>query len=208
MAAFLYSLFMKQYVLSPQHGFIYEWPKEKWSRFIGIVFQVTNLDDVRVCLDQIESRYPDASHACYAYKIGAKEKSSDAGEPSGTAWKPILFALHGSGYNNVLVVVIRYFGGTLLGAGGLVRSYGQCAKDVLATAPVEKKELFQEVSLVCSYDDMSIVMQCIDRVHGKVVSQDAGIVLQVKCQVNSGVVEEFVSLVKDISGGRVECIIK
>lgn len=204
MAAFLYNLFMKQYVFSPHHGFIYEWPKEKWSRFIGIVFQVSSLDDVGVCLDQIESRYPDASHTCYAYKIGSKEKSSDAGEPAGTAGKPILFAIQKSGYNNVLIVVIRYFGWTMLGAGGLVRAYGQCAKDVLDLAPQEKKELCYEIVLVCSYDDMSIVMQCVDKVQGRVVSQDAGVVLQAKCQVNIGLVKEFVSLVKDMSGGRVD----
>jgi len=158
MTAFLYSLSMKQYILSPQHGFVYEWPKEKWSRFIGIVFQIATIAVARQYLDQISSRYPDASHGCYAYKIGPKEKSSDAGEPAWTAGKPILFAIQQSGYDNVLVVVIRYFGGTLLGAAGLIKAYGQCARDVLAHAPVEKKELLEKISLVCSYDDMPIVM--------------------------------------------------
>lgn len=204
MAAFLYNRYMKQYILSPQHGFVYEWPKEKWSRFIGIVFQIENAAMVTVCLGQVESRYPDATHRCYAYKLWSVEKSSDAGEPAGTAWKPILFALQKSGYDNILVVVIRYFGGTMLGAGGLVRAYGQCARDVLTHAPQEKKELLQQISLVCSYDDMPTVMQCIEKMQGKVVSQDAGVLLQVVCEINRGYVRAFTDTVEGQSGGRVE----
>ncbi len=207
MTAFLYSLTMKQYILSPQNGFVYEWPKEKWSRFIGIVFQIDNPDIVRVCLDQVENRYPDATHRCYAYKLWSVEKSSDAGEPAGTAWKPILFALQKSAYDNVLVVVIRYFGGTMLGAWGLVRAYGQCARDVLTHAPQEKKELLQQISLVCSYDDMATVMQCIEKVQGRVVSQDAGVLLQVVCEINQGFVEGFLDMVRDSSAGRVSMTI-
>lgn len=142
------------------------------------------MDDVRQYMEDISSRYPDASHGCYAYKIGSKEKFSDAGEPAGTAGKPILFAIQQSGYDNVLVVVIRYFGGTLLGAGGLVRAYGQCARDVLDKAPIQKEELLQKISLVCDYDDMAIVMQCVDMCQGKILSQDAGVLLRIACQVN------------------------
>jgi len=114
-----------------------------------------------------------------------------------------LFAIQQSGYDNVLVVVIRYFGGTLLGAAGLIKAYGQCAREVLAQAPVEKKELLEKISLVCSYDDMPIVMQCIQKVQGRVVSQDAGVLLQVVCEVNKGFVEEFVEMISNSSAGRV-----
>lgn len=206
MTVFSYSLIMKQYISSPQHGFVYEWPKEKWSRFIGIVFQIDSLASVHVCLDQVESRYPDATHRCYAYKLWSVQKASDAGEPAGTAGKPILFAIQKSWYDTILVVVIRYFGGTMLGAGGLVRAYGQCARDILTHAPQEKKELLQKISLVCSYDDMPLVMQCIERVQGKILSQDAGILLQVVCSMNVGLVDQFMDLVKDKSGGKVEVI--
>jgi uncharacterized YigZ family protein len=186
---------------------MYEWPKEKWSRFIGIVFQIESSDVVRVCLDQVESRYPDATHRCYAYKIWSIEKSSDAGEPAGTAGKPMLFAIQKSWYDNVLVVVIRYFGGTMLWAGGLVRAYGQCAREVLAHTPQEKKEVLEKMSLVCSYDDMPIVMQCMEKVQGKVVSQDAGVLLQVVCEMNRWYMEEFVNMLRDSSGGRVEVLV-
>lgn len=88
----------------------------------------------------------------------------------------------------------------------MVRAYGQCARDAFAHAPVEKKELLQEVSLACSYDDMPIVMQCVDMCHGKVVSQDAGVLLRIVCSMNVGLVDQFMDLVQDTSGGRVEVI--
>lgn len=88
-----------------------------------------------------------------------------------------------------------------------MRSYGQCAREVLVHAPVEKKELLQEVVLACSYDDMPTVMQCVDLCQGKVVSQDAGVLLRIVCAINSGLVGQFVALVKDKSGGRVEVLL-
>gem|GEM_PF-799212 len=199
--------FMKNYITFPQHGFVFTSDPIKGSRFIGIVFQVSDVATVGVCLDQVATRYPDVTHACYAYKIGDKQKSSDAGEPAGTAGKPILHAIAQSGYDHVLVVVLRYFGGTLLGAGGLMRAYGQCARDVLTHVPVERKELLQEISVACSYDDMSIVMQCVDICQGKIVSQDAGVLLHIVCAINRGLVAQFMDVVKDKSGGRVEIII-
>ncbi len=106
----------------------------------------------------------------------------------------------------MLVVVLRYFGGTLLGAAGLIKAYGQCARDVLFHAPVEKKELLQQISFACSYDDMSIVMQCVDICQGKILSQDAGVLLRVVCSVNAGLMQQCMDLVQDKSGGRVEMI--
>ena len=95
----------------------------------------------------------------------------------------------------------------MLGAGGLVRAYGQCARDLLTHAPQEKKELLQKISLVCSYDDMPVVMQCIERVQGRILSQDAGILLQVVCSMNVGLVDQFMDLVKANSGGKVEVVV-
>lgn len=158
-------------------------------------------------MDEVSNRYPDVTHACYAYKIHEQQKSSDAGEPAGTAGKPILYAIQQSGYDAILVVVLRYFGGTLLGAGGLIRAYGQCARDVLAYAPQEKKEILTRISLVCSYDDMAMVMHCIDKVQGRVVSQNAGVLLQIVCEVNRGYVEDFEHMIRDSSGGRVSMTI-
>lgn len=103
---------------------------EKKSRFIGDVFPVSSEEEAAVCLEKIKKQYWDARHHCWAYVIGTSqplERCSDDGEPSGTAGKPILEVIRGQGLHNVLVIVTRYFGGTLLGTGGLVRAYTKAA---------------------------------------------------------------------------------
>jgi uncharacterized YigZ family protein len=107
---------------------------EKKSRFIGNIFPVCDEEEVRSILASLKSKYKDAGHHCYGYIIGNKEGFSDDGEPSGTAGKPILATLRGSGLNNVLIVVTRYFGGTLLGTGGLVRAYSESTKTAIEHA--------------------------------------------------------------------------
>ena len=119
--------------------------KVKGSRFIGRSFIVSNPDEAMEQLNKIKKIEYAATHNCYAYHIGIDPqkihfKYSDDGEPSGTAGKPIYDILHGSGLTNILVVVTRYFGGTKLGTGGLVKAYGETAKLVIEKSG--RKELF------------------------------------------------------------------
>lgn len=107
---------------------------EKKSRFIATVIPIESEDEAIVELEKIKKKYWDARHNCWAYMIGTEqvlERCSDDGEPSGTAGKPILEVIRGEEVHNVLVVVTRYFGGTLLGTGGLVRAYTGAAKEGL-----------------------------------------------------------------------------
>ena len=106
----------------------------KGSRFIGILMPCRTEDDISVCLEKVSEKYRNATHYCYAAVYNGserKEKSSDNGEPSGTAGKPILFMLKGSELSDVICVVVRYFGGTLLGTGGLVHAYSEASRIVL-----------------------------------------------------------------------------
>ena len=106
----------------------------KGSRFIGILMPCPREDCIQENIAMVSERYRDATHYCYAAVFNGserRERSSDNGEPSGTAGKPILFALKGAGISDAMVVVVRYFGGTLLGTGGLVHAYGETAKLVL-----------------------------------------------------------------------------
>ena len=112
----------------------------KGSRFIGIVLPCPDEDMVQVNLAMVAGKYPQATHYCYAcIHSGSdrREKSSDNGEPSGTAGKPILSVLRGSGLSDVMCVVVRYFGGTLLGTGGLVHAYTEASS--MAMAKVKKR---------------------------------------------------------------------
>ncbi|WP_034444037.1 YigZ family protein [Butyrivibrio sp. AE2032] len=128
---------------------------EKKSRFIGNVFRVENASEAEEKIAEISKKYWDARHNCYAYVIGANSeitKCSDNGEPSGTAGKPILEVINGSGITNVLIIVTRYFGGVLLGTGGLVRAYTQAAQAGLAACEVGEMVYAQKLTAVVGYN--------------------------------------------------------
>ena len=115
---------------------------EKKSRFIAEVFPVVSEDEISAHIEKIKKEYWDARHHCWAYVIGqdpGTERMSDDGEPAGTAGKPILEVIRGRGLTDVLIVVTRYFGGTLLGTGGLVRAYTQAALEGLGHAGILRK---------------------------------------------------------------------
>ena len=112
---------------------------EKKSRFIGEVYPVTSEDEAAAILEKVKKQYWDARHHCWAYVVGEVqpvERFSDDGEPSGTAGKPILEVLRGAGVTNTLIVVTRYFGGTLLGTGGLVRAYTKASQEALTVSTI------------------------------------------------------------------------
>lgn len=115
---------------------------EKKSRFIASVYPVESQEEADQILAQLRKKYWDATHNCFAYQIGERDeiqRCSDDGEPQGTAGKPILDVLKGNEIKNTLIVVTRYFGGTLLGTGGLVRAYGKGAKEgILAAGLIER----------------------------------------------------------------------
>lgn len=132
------------------------------SRFIGIIIPLSNDYQVKDILKELNKKYPKATHYCYAYIIGNKEKSNDDGEPSGTAGRPILEVIKNSDLHDVLLVVIRYFGGIKLGAGGLVRAYVNASKEVIDKADVFSIEThtLYEISMEYSlYDSINYHLQ-------------------------------------------------
>lgn len=115
--------------------------EEKKSRFIARVYSVGNESEAAAHIDAARKKYWDARHNCYAFVIGENNeltRCSDDGEPSGTAGKPILEVISGAGIHNCLVIVTRYFGGTLLGTGGLVRAYTKAAKEALSDSTLAR----------------------------------------------------------------------
>ncbi len=128
---------------------------EKKSRFIGQVFPVKTEEETIQIIEETKKRYWDARHHCYAYilgEYGEVTRCTDDGEPSGTAGRPILEVLQGEGIHDVLVIVTRYFGGTLLGTGGLVRAYTQAAKAGLAASQVLEKVRGHKLTIHTDYN--------------------------------------------------------
>ena len=127
----------------------------KHSRFITHAAPVEHPEQALAFIARVSD--PDATHNCWAYRIGAEYRSSDDGEPAGTAGRPILAAIEGQGYDQVVAVVTRWFGGIKLGAGGLVRAYGGSAAECLRTAPRVALIDMRTLVLACGFDDLGSV---------------------------------------------------
>ncbi len=131
---------------------------EKKSRFIGQAFPVNSEPEAQEQLAKVKSQHRGARHNVYAWVIGANNefmRSSDDGEPAGTGGRPVLETLKKSGLQNVMIVVTRYFGGILLGSGGLTRAYGKAAQLAIGAASVVKKIPAQKYAITCSYPYLS-----------------------------------------------------
>lgn len=127
---------------------------EKKSRFIAEIRPVESEEEATAFIAEVKKKYWDARHHCWAYAIGdeqVQERCSDDGEPSGTAGKPILEVIRGNEIHNVLIVVTRYFGGTLLGTGGLVRAYTQAAQEGIAVSTIVTKTQGYKVKIQTDY---------------------------------------------------------
>lgn len=127
----------------------------KRSRFLAIASSVTNEDDAKAFLTQ--ESYADANHNCWAWRMGQNYRFNDDGEPSGTAGKPILLAIDGLELDNVVVVVTRWFGGTLLGAGGLIRAYGGTAALCLRSAELIELVPTQTIFIRCHFSELALI---------------------------------------------------
>ena len=135
---------------------------EKRSKFLAFAIPVTTLDEVKEQLEYYQKKYFDARHVCYAYRLGERgdqERANDNGEPSGTAGKPILGQIHSKELTNVLVVVVRYFGGVKLGTSGLIVAYRAAACEALEAVEHIEKTINGEIVLRFSYPLLNDVLR-------------------------------------------------
>lgn len=147
---------------------------EKKSRFISLAIPVKSEEEVKEYLTQARKMYYDSTHICYAYTIGPEKKlyrMSDAGEPSGTAGRPILGQINSCDLTNILVIVVRYFGGIKLGVSGLISAYKQAAHEVLSKATIIEQIVVDELSITFDFQDMNGVMQIVKEENLKILSQ-------------------------------------
>ena len=141
---------------------------EKKSRFIADIFYIENIDEAEIKLEEIRKKYYDAKHHCYAYIIGKNGeavKSSDDGEPKGTAGHPMLDILKGESLTNCIAIVTRYFGGTLLGTGGLVRAYSESLKNALIKVKKSVLNCGYLTQFEISYDDYGKIENLVNNIN-------------------------------------------
>lgn len=137
-------------------NYIHEYEIKK-SRFIGYTFLVNSEEEIDKHLTILRKEHSTATHICYGYTLNSTAKCSDDGEPSGTAGLPILEVIRKNGLSNVLVVVVRYFGGIKLGAGGLIRAYSRCASDTIKQSDVKELNKYITYRLEVNYANMPII---------------------------------------------------
>ncbi len=138
--------------------------KDRGSKFLSFAYPVNEEVAIKDIIANVKKEYFDASHHCFAYRLGAEKlvfRSNDDGEPSGTAGKPILGQLVSNNLTNVLVIVIRYFGGTLLGTSGLINAYKLAAADVIANAEIIDKFVYVSYLISFDYNQMNQVMKIV-----------------------------------------------
>lgn len=149
--------------------------KEKGSKFIGYAFPVNDEDEVKENLTKLWEKYPDATHICYAFRLGIngdKYRANDDGEPSGSAGLPIYNQIVSKEITNVLVASIRFYGGTKLGVSGLIKAYKLSAQVVLDEAVIIEKHLTEKIKFEFSYEDQGSVMRIIDKFNAEVISTE------------------------------------
>jgi len=182
--------------------------KIKGSRFIGRIYRINDKDEAERKLDEVRKRFYDATHNCFAYTAGIGDgiitRSSDDGEPSGTAGRPILAVLEGSGLSNVLLVVTRYYGGTNLGTGGLIKAYTEAAKAAVETAQREIIEIKDTVRFAYDYTMTSLVMNLINKYGASVFSEEFGSGPVMNVKINRGYVQEFTAEIFERSNGSIK----
>ena len=174
--------------------------KEKGSKFLAFAYPVTHVDEVKELIKTFKKDYFDARHICYAYMLGADRKefrAVDDGEPSGTAGKPILGQINSKNLTNIVVVVVRYFGGVLLGTGGLTTAYKEATIDALCNATIIDKNIEWDIDITFNYLQMNDVMKIIKDTNATIIQQQFDNVCLIKLRIENINFDETLSKLKN-----------
>ncbi len=160
--------------------------KDKNSKFFGYAFPVTNENDIKNHIESLKKRHHSARHWCYAYQLGTEKivyRANDDGEPSNSAGQPIYGQIQSFDVTNILIVIVRYFGGVKLGVGGLINAYKTAAKLALEQSKVVEKTINVDYLITFDYKNMNKVMRIIKEKQIKIVNQK----LELDCQIHISV---------------------
>jgi uncharacterized YigZ family protein len=160
--------------------------KDRGSKFIAFAFPIETTDDFKQQLQVLKKEYPKAVHHCFAYRIGTDGnnfRSSDDGEPSGTAGKPILGQIDSKKLTNAAIIVVRYWGGTLLGVPGLINAYKNAAAMALQVTPIIEKQVELKYSVEFDYTQMNDVMIILKQYNCSIIAQE----MQLFCLIRTGI---------------------
>lgn len=164
------------------------------SKFLAFAHPVSTVEQAMALVEQYQKKYYDARHVCWAYMIGAERetfRSNDNGEPSGTAGKPILGQINSAGLTDIIILVVRYFGGVKLGTSGLILAYRTAAAEAIAAATIEERQVEAEYELSFEYPLMTAVMKVVRDMEAHVLSQTYDMDCRMRLSIRKGCLEEL-----------------
>jgi uncharacterized YigZ family protein len=175
--------------------------KDKGSKFLSFAFPVDSEEQIKIVISEIKKKYHDARHHCYAYRICPENPSyriNDDGEPSGTAGKPIYGQILSNNLSNILIVVVRYFGGTLLGTSGLINAYKSASRDCIENAVIIEKTIEDTVILNFNYEKINLVMRILKEENIPVIIQNCAMKCTFKINVRKNKLEKVLDRLKKV----------
>lgn len=181
--------------------------KDRGSRFLAYAFAIKDAEDFRIHLQQLKKDHPKAVHHCFAYRIGLDGnnfRTSDDGEPSGTAGKPILGQIDSRTLTNTAVIVVRYFGGTLLGVPGLINAYKSAAAMALQLTPILSRAVEVNYLLQYDYTQMNEIMMLVKKYNCTVLAQDAQLFCHLRIGVPVSRQVEFLYKIRDLRNVEIQ----
>ena len=167
---------------------------EKRSKFLAFAHHVETVDEVKELLAGYRKKYYDAQHVCYAYMLGAGReefRANDDGEPSSTAGKPILGQINSNELTDILIVVVRYYGGVNLGTSGLIVAYREAAADAIAHATVETRQVEEVVTYTFAYPQMNDVMRIVKEMSPRILSQSFDNSCEIRLSIRKSEAEQL-----------------
>ena len=172
---------------------------EKRSKFIAIAIPVRTLEEIKMHLEQYQKKYYDARHVCYAYMLGHERlnfRANDNGEPSGTAGKPILGQINSNELTDILIIVVRYFGGIKLGTSGLIVAYKAAAAEAIANATIIEKTVDDDVTVVFEYPFMNDIMRIVKEDEPEILEQSYDMDCRMSVSIRKGLLDELKTRIK------------
>lgn len=179
---------------------------EKRSKFIAIAIPVHTVEEIKQHLDIYQKKYYDARHVCYAYMLGHERKdfrANDNGEPSGTAGKPILGQINSNGLTDILIVVVRYFGGIKLGTSGLIVAYKAAAAEAIANATIIEKTVDDEIAVAFVYPFMNDVMRIVKEEEPEILEQSYDMDCLMKLRIRRSMMGKLRARLEKVETARI-----
>ena len=177
--------------------------KEKMSKFLAFAIPVVSVEEVKTHLEKYQKEYYDARHVCWAYMLGHERtnfRSNDNGEPSGTAGKPILGQINSAGLTDILIIVVRYFGGIKLGTSGLIVAYREAAAEAIAANEIVERQVEDEVRFGFEYPLMNEVMRIVKEENPTIISQLFDMDCEMTLRIRRSLMENLKNRLSKIDG--------